>query len=283
MAPKLLYTGLYTGVPASTDRIEEPMFNTLLESKPARGKRTVGGAAISVVAHTAIIFFAVYATANARIAEAPRPTEENIKFVQVKPEEPKPEPPKAEPPPQRSQPKAAATPPPAPRIEAPAPVKGFQTIQAPINVPVTLPDIDLGARVTEEADFSGKGIAGGTGSGSAGGAPGGTGTGTAPDLSQPFREHQVEIPVSALGNVSPDYPPSLRETGVEGQVVAEFVVLESGRVDMSTLRIIETSNALFTASVRSALPRMRFSPARIGGTAVKQYVRQPFTFRLTRS
>jgi periplasmic protein TonB len=263
------------------------MFKTLLESKPRR-KRTVGGTVFSVVFHTAIIFFAVYATANARIAEAPKHAQENIKFVAVKPEEPKPEPPKAEPPPPKpkvqpkAQPKAAPAPP-APRIEAPAPPKGFQTLQAPVNVPVKLPEVDLAARVTDEADFSGKGVAGGTGSGAVGGTPGGTGTGPALDLSQPFRESQVEIPVSALGNVAPDYPASLRETGVEGQVVVEFVVNENGRVDMGSLRIIESTHALFTSSVRTALPRMRFSPARIGGSAVKQYVRQPFTFRLSRS
>jgi periplasmic protein TonB len=262
------------------------MFNTLLESKPKR-QRTVGGTAFSVVIHSTIILFAVYATANARTPELATKTAENIKFVEVKPEQPRPEPPKPEPPkaqPPRQQPKAAPTPPaPAPRIEAPAPVKGFQTLQAPVNIPVKLPEVDLAAKITNERDFSGKGVAGGTGTGRADGTPGGTGTGPALDLSQPFRESQVEVPVSALGNVSPDYPGSLRETGVEGQVVVEFVVNENGRVDMSSLKIVESSHALFTSSVRSALPRMRFSPARIGGTAVKQYVRQPFTFRLQRS
>jgi periplasmic protein TonB len=262
------------------------MFNTLLESKPKR-RRTVGGTAFSVVIHSTIILFAVYATANARTPELATKTAENIKFVEVKPEQPKPEPPKPEPPkpqpPKAQPPKAAPAPPaPAPRIAAPAPVKGFQTIQAPVNVPVKLPEVDLSARVTNEADFSGKGIAGGSGSGRADGSPGGTGTGPALDLSQPFRESQVEVPVSALGNVTPDYPSSLRETGVEGQVVVEFVVNENGRVDASSIKIVESSHALFTSSVRNALPRMRFSPARIGGTAVKQYVRQPFTFRLQR-
>ncbi|CAN5127705.1 hypothetical protein BH23GEM2_BH23GEM2_04610 [soil metagenome] len=263
------------------------MFNTLLESKPRR-KRTVGGTVISVVAHTAIIIFAVYATANARIAEAPKPTQENLKFVEVKPEEPKPEPPKPEPPkpePPKAQPKAPppAPTPPAPRIEAPAPQKGFQTLQAPVNVPVSIPKVDLSARITNEADFSGKGVAGGTAEGVTGGTQGGTGTGSAIDLSQPFREHQVEVAVSALGNVTPNYPSSLRETGVEGQVVVEFVVNENGRVDMSSVKVIESSHALFTSSVRTALQKMRFSPAKVGGTSVKQYVQQPFTFRLQRT
>jgi protein TonB len=263
------------------------MFNTLLESKPRR-KRTVGGTVISVVAHTAIIIFAVYATANARIAEATKPKQEDLKFVEVKREEPKPEPPKPEPPkpePPKPQPKAPPPPPtpPAPRIEAPAPPKGFQTLQAPVEIPVKIPEVDLSARITNEADFSGKGVAGGSSEGVSGGTPGGTGTGPALDTSQPFREHQVEIAVSPLGNVSPVYPSSLRESGVEGQVVLEFVVNENGRVDMSSVKIIESSHALFTSSVRTALQKMRFSPAKVGGTSVKQYVRQPFTFKLERT
>lgn len=89
--------------------------------------------------------------------------------------------------------------------------------------------------------------------------------------------------MSALGNVTPNYPSSLRETGVEGQVVVEFVVNEKGRVDMNSVKVIESSHALFTSSVRTALQRMRFSPAKVGGTSVKQYVQQPFTFRLQRT
>ena len=263
------------------------MFNTLLESKPKR-KRTVGGTVISVVAHTAIIIFAVYATANARIAEAPKPKQENLKFVEVKKEEPKPEPPKPEAPkpePPKAQPKSPppAPTPPVPRIEAPPPPKGFQTLQAPVEVPVNIPEVDLSARITNEADFSGKGVAGGSSKGVAGGTPGGTGTGPALDLSEPFREHEVEVAVSPLGNVAPTYPSSLRESGVEGQVVVEFVVTENGRVDQGSVKIIESSHALFTSSVRTALGKMRFSAAKVGGTSVKQYVRQPFTFKLQRT
>jgi protein TonB len=263
------------------------MFNTLLESKPKR-KRTVGGTVISVVAHTAIIILAVYATANARIADAPKPKQENLKFVEVKKEEPKPEPPKPEPPkpePPKAEPKPpppVPTPPP-PRIEAPPPPKGFQTLQAPVEIPVSIPQVDLSARITREDDFSGKGVAGGSSEGVAGGTAGGTGTGPAVDMSQPFREHQVEVAVSPLGNVSPTYPSSLRESGVEGQVVVEFVVNENGRVDPGSVKIIESSHALFTSSVRTALEKMRFSPAKVGGTSVKQYVRQPFTFKLERT
>ena len=38
-----------------------------------------------------------------------------------------------------------------PSVEAPAPPKGFQVIQAPVNVPVSIPKIDLSAAVTGSA------------------------------------------------------------------------------------------------------------------------------------
>ena len=44
------------------------MMNTLLESKP-RKKRSAGGTIFSVGLHSAIIFFAVFATARAGVAD----------------------------------------------------------------------------------------------------------------------------------------------------------------------------------------------------------------------
>jgi protein TonB len=260
------------------------MFNTLIESKPKK-RRTVGGTVFSVAFHATIIFFAVYATANARVAEDERSRQESLKFVEVKAEEPKPEPerPEPEPPPQREPVRPTPTPP-APRIEAPAPIRGFQTLQAPVTVPVSIPQVDLSARITSEADFSGRGAAGGTASGSAGGAAGGTGTGVSVDAGrQTFYEYEVERTASRTGGPEPVYPIALRQAGVEGQVVVEFVVTETGRVDMSTVKVIESANSQFTASVRTALAGARFSPARVSGRNVRQYVRQPFTFRLERS
>jgi len=147
---------------------------------------------------------------------------------------------------------------------------------------VKLPDIDASRAITNESDFSGKGVAGGSASGREGGTGSGSGTGAPVDLNQTFREYEVETPAAALGGATPEYPSTLRETGVEGRVILEFVVNERGRVDMSSVKVVESSNALFTASVRAALSGMRFRPAKIGGRAVKQYVSQPFSFKLNK-
>jgi protein TonB len=70
--------------------------------------------------------------------------------------------------------------------------------------------------------------------------------------------------------------------GVEGRVVAQFVVDIEGRVEAGTVRLVRTDNALFDEAVRTALPRMRFTPAEIAGRKVRQLVEMPFVFALSR-
>jgi protein TonB len=138
-----------------------------------------------------------------------------------------------------------------------------------------LPDIDLSKKVTDEADFSGKGVAGGRANGVVGG--------TAPvNTDQPYFEFQVEKQVSQVPGVAPRYPEMLKSANVEGEVLAQFVVDTTGRAEMSTFKVLKSSHELFTQAVKTALGNMRFYPAEIGGRKVKQMVQQPFTFSLTK-
>jgi protein TonB len=235
------------------------MFNTLIESKPKK-QRSAGGTAFSIVFHAVIAALLVYATQQAGQAMTKEKTEE-VKFVEVPKDEP--------PPPEKA-------PPPPDIVAAPPPPKGFQVLQAPIDIPDKIPDVDLTKAVTNEDDFTGKGVAGGTGKG----VEGGTGP-VNPD--QAYFEIQVEKPALALpGNPGPRYPDVLRESNVEGEVLAQFVVDTSGRADMKTFKILKSSHDLFTASVRTVLPSMKFYPAEVGGRKVKQLVQLPFAFKLNK-
>jgi periplasmic protein TonB len=182
--------------------------------------------------------------------------------------------PKEEPPPPEPEPEVAPPPPPD-VVAAPPPPKGFQVLQAPVQIPDVIPKIDLSRKTIDEADFSGKGVAGGTAKGVEGAPP-------APivDAGQTFFEFQVEKPVAPLNNVAPTYPSMLQSQGVAGQVIAQFVVDTTGRADVSTFKSIESTHDLFTAAVKNALPRMRFQPAEVGGRKVKQLVQQAFAFNL---
>lgn len=267
------------------------MMNNLLESKP-RKQRSAGGTIFSVGLHSLIAFFAVYATASAGIPEDKKERAEKVTFVKTKAPEPppvvekKPEPP---PPPKKEapKPKPKAAPksplPVAPKAEI-APPKGFKVLQAPVNIPVEIPKIDLSAQVTNEADFTGKGVAGGSSTGVEGssGTKEGAPAGSAIDTDKNYAEFEVERAVSPISGTSVEYPEGMRSSGAEGQVLAEFVVNERGRVETSSFKVLESTNSAFTAAVKAALPRMRFRPAQIGKTNVSQVVQQAFVFKLSR-
>ncbi|HSJ63872.1 MAG TPA: energy transducer TonB [Gemmatimonadaceae bacterium] len=236
------------------------MFNNLIESKPTK-QGSVGQSITSIILHGGLIALMVVVTANAGIQQDEKAAQEDIQFMEA---------PKNEPPP----PEPDRPPPPPDVVAAPPPPKGFQVLTAPIDIPDKIPEVDLSKAVTDEADFSGKGVQGGIARGVEGG--------TAPVVSdQPYFEFQVEKPALAReGNPQPRYPEMLRSAGIEGEVIAQFVVNEDGRADMSTFKSLSSSHAQFTAAVRAALPQMRFYPAEVGGRKVKQLVQQAFKFSL---
>src|SRR5215211_4287695 len=263
------------------------MMNTLLESKP-RKQRSTGGTIFSVVFHSALIFFAVFATARAGVPDDNEKREQKVNFVTMKKEPPPPVEKKKEPPPPpkekkaepKQQPKLAPLPP-APKAEI-APPKGFQTIQAPVTVPVEIPKIDLSAKITNEADFSGKGVKGGSATGTEGseGTKEGAAAGSVVNTDKTYNEFEVEEHVTAISGTNPSYPESMRSSGAEGEVLAQFVVNENGRVEPGSFKVLNSPNAAFTQAVKDALPRMRFRPAKIGKTSVSQLVQQAFVFKL---
>jgi len=51
---------------------------------------------------------------------------------------------------------------------------------------------------------------------------------------------------------------------------------------MNTFKVIKSDNDLFTAAVKSALPKMRFYAAEVGGRKVKEQVELPFSFAMSK-
>jgi protein TonB len=235
------------------------MFNNLIESKAQRSK-SAGGTIMSVVIHSVVALAAVYATASAGI-EAEKNRQENIKFIET-PKAKEVEVKKEEPPPPE---KIAVIPPP----------KGFQVLRAPVEIPIEIPKIDLSRRVTNEEDFSGKGVAGGTATGVVGGRP--------IDLTsnQTYFSFQVEKQVEPIASTQQvAFPEALRSSGVGGEVTGQFVVDTLGRVEPGSFKVLKATNDMFASAVRSHLPRMRFYPAEVGGRKVRQLVQQGFVFNI---
>jgi protein TonB len=235
------------------------MFNNLLESKPKKEKR-FGWTMGSSLLVGGLVALSAYATANAAI-ENEKPKEEKIDFVEVKQDEPPP-------------PEPEPAPPPPDVVAAPPPPKGFQVLTAPVEIPDVIPDIDLTKKVTDEADFTGKGVAGGTSKGVAGG--------TGPVVTdQAYFEFQVEKPVvAAPGSCQPKYPEMLRSAGVGGEVQAQFVVDTTGRVEQKSFKVLKSDNELLSSAVKASLSCLRFLPAEAGGRRVRQLVQQPYSFNV---
>jgi periplasmic protein TonB len=234
------------------------MFNQLIESK-AKKQKMAGGTVFSVVLHTFLIAGAVYATARAGVKDE-KAKAEKIQFVEMKKEPPK-EPPKEVPPKEV--------------IVKPPPPKGFQVLRAPVKIDIKIPEIDLSKAITNESDFSGKGVKGGTGNGVVGGIA---------NTNQTYFEFQVERPAEMLqDSPKPKYPSVLESSGIAGEVQAQFVVHADGKAAVDNdFKILKSTNELFSSAVKNVLPRMKFSPAMIGGKPVNQLVQQSFQFAVPR-
>jgi protein TonB len=228
------------------------MLDRLLESK-AKRERSTTGAIASVAAHTALIGIAVYATAQARVELAP--STQVVRPVYF--------------------PSARQSAPSAPATGSIPSTHESRLVFVDPTVNISLPSIDVPLPGLGSSDFH-RDPVGGPGS-SVGGKVPGEGSGAT------FRAEQVEKQVSLVtGSVPPRYPELLRAAGVEGRVIARFVVNEGGSVEDGSVKFIQSDNHLFEEAVRAALHRMRFTPAEIGGRKVRQLVEMPFVFALSR-
>lgn len=80
----------------------------------------------------------------------------------------------------------------------------------------------------------------------------------------------------------PKYPPVLMARGIEGSVLATFIVDIHGRPDLGSYIALEATNNLFAVAVQEALPRMKFRPAKRNNEPVRQQVELRFTFKVVK-
>jgi protein TonB len=227
------------------------MFNTLLESK-AKAQRSVGGSLVSLTLHASMIVLAIHATLNAGQTREKRAAD--LTYVDVRKNAP--------PQPQRK----------APDVRPVTSRTPDHILTAPVNIPDSLPEIDVTRKPTDASDWIGKPVRGDRGEGSAV---------SAPVANRTWLESEVEKPVMAApGSPTPRYPDLLKLSGVEGGVIVSFVVDTAGRADVRSLTILKSTHELFAAAVRAALPGMRFIPAEAGGKKVRQLVLLPFSFTI---
>jgi TonB family protein len=237
------------------------MLSTLIESRrlPRPGAAgPAGGAAASIAIHAALIMLAVAVTAHAGEHRSTSQNPPDIFYsVPVMHHPPVP------------RPGTVSRHPSAPKL----PSTPLPPVIIPKTIPGKAPTIDISPLGASGIDF----IPGRLDSLSTRGA--GPPDGDAARM--PYSAAQVDRPAMTLpGNERPRYPAVLEQARASGAVIVQFVVDTSGRVDLSTVRILEASNDLFAASVREVLPQWRFRPASAGERAVKQLVQLPLLFRM---
>ncbi len=81
-------------------------------------------------------------------------------------------------------------------------------------------------------------------------------------------------------SAAPIYPKELLAIGAEGLVQATYVVDTVGQVDTTTIKVMYSDDPRFTTSVRTALGLARFRPAKRSGKYVRQLVEQKFRFKI---
>lgn len=227
------------------------MFERLIESRRERApKRSLGMGLVSLVFHGAVIAMAVVATL--RVGRAPAAVKVDTTMVFL-----------AQP---RRQPEPEKPPPPAaPRLALP--LKGFQTVVAPAEIPSTIPPVNLQERFNPK-DYSGIGVEGGV----AGGVE---------PAGEVYVEAVVEEKPELLAAPELRYPELLRQAGIQGRVVVQAIIDTTGRAEPSSIKIVRSPNPGFDEPARNWVLRAVFRPGRVHGRAVRVLVEIPIVFRLT--
>lgn len=243
------------------------MFSTLLESRAA-AETPFGGAALSAGVHVMLMSVALAlgaAREPPRLVLAPERISGYL-----------PLPPSLQPAPEVGPRKRTPSPSAATRRTASRSVRRAlrpPTVDVDVSA-LTLPaftvEIDY---IAQAVDFEELRRTGGVGK-SAGG-----GTSESGHLGGVYLAHQVEkVAVALPGSPQPAYPQSLLRRRRQGRVAIEFVIDTLGRVDTTSVRVLDSAHPMFTLAVRDVLPYLQFLPAEAGGRKVPMRVAQPFAF-----
>lgn len=263
LATRCRQCGQSTSIDVRSGRdIRVPAFDdNLVLSAPRRGGQgtKVSGTAVSAVVHGVLITGAVLATAHA-VDVVPDVVADTTMVFFAEERDPEPD-------------RATEQRPAVPQLVNLAPPKGFQTIDAPIDVPTSVPDIDLTQRF-DPRDFSGVGVERGVFTGVEGGKL---------DLSQQiFEATAVDEPPERISGPPLVYPAHLKRDLIEGLVRVEFVIDTTGVPVPDSFKVLDATHPDFIPPARTVILGSRFRPGRVRGRAVPVLVGMPVTFSINR-
>jgi protein TonB len=222
------------------------VFDTLIESKRKTDKkRLFGVGSVSLMIHAALIAAAVIATVQAGQSDTKVRADTAMVFLDQQQQKP----PEQQP------------------AQLDMPLKGFQTVVAPSEIPTDIPPINLQEKF-DPKDYSGSGVEGGI---AAGIVPTG----------EVYAEDLVEEKPSVLSAPPPPYPDVLKQAGIQGRVLLQAIIDSTGRAESNSVRILQSPNPAFDQGSRNWILHAQFRPARVHGHAVRVLIQVPLEYRLT--
>jgi protein TonB len=225
------------------------MVPTLIESARRTDKhRVLGTALVSFTVHAGVIASAVVATLQVRGTD--HTVKVDTTMVLLTPQQ-RPQAPERQP------------------AQLDVPLKGFQVVVVPPEIPADIPPVDLHQRF-DPKDYSGAGV------------EGGRARGVAPDDNRVYLETVVEQRPALLSG-PPPYPELLRVAGIRGRVVLQAIVDTTGRLEPNSIKIVQSPHAGFGPPIRQWAATALFSPARLQGRAVRVLVRLPLDYAVSQN
>jgi len=107
--------------------------------------------------------------------------------------------------------------------------------------------------------------------------PGGPGDAA---LSHVYAEDSVDEPPTIVSAPPLEYPPLLRQGGVQGRVMIQAIVDTLGRPEPMSLKILARPSTGFEQSARDHVLHTVFRPGRVKGRAVRVRVRVPIDYKI---
>src|SRR5437867_7674796 len=108
--------------------------------------------------------------------------------------------------------------------------------------------------------------------------PAGNGDGRATD--QVYSEATVDERAEIVSAPPLEYPPALRQAGLQGRVTVQAIIDTLGRVEPASLKVIARPNTAFDQSARAYVLHAVFRPARVKGRAVRVLIKVPVDYRI---
>jgi len=78
------------------------------------------------------------------------------------------------------------------------------------------------------------------------------------------------------------YPDALRQAGVQGLVLVQFIIGKTGYVERGSIHILQTPDKRFDDPVHEFVLHSRFQPARVHGRPVRALVTMPVEYSIGR-